>query len=217
MNDYVELTHLHALARELAPSEADGMRMTPLERALLCVGVSASIASLNREALKACIADAYEKGASSAQLQEVVSLVSGLGVHSLMISSTEILRGADSLQRVAPLTREQQDLWKQHVGDSSFWKAFEHEMPGFLESMLRLSSDQFTAFFEYCAVPWKSHAISARLKELIAMATDAVPAHRFLPGFRLHLRNAIKLGATRAMIFEALDVAAFAPPHKGTA
>ena len=76
---------------------------------------------------------------------------------------------------------------------------------------------QFSAFFDYCAVPWKSGRVRAVLKELIAMACDATPAHRFGPGFRLHLRNAIALGAGRRAVMETLEIAAAAPAHDGWA
>jgi hypothetical protein len=82
--------------------------------------------------------------------------------------------------------------------------------------MLLLSTDQFIAFFEYCAVPWKSRQVRAKVKELTAMACDATPAHRFLPGFRLHLANAVALGAGRLAIEEAMAIAAAAPQHQGT-
>ncbi len=216
MKETVELSELRALADRLLPIEQGSRLLQPLERALIQVGVCASVTALNRGALKLAISRAYLDGATATHLQEIVSLVSGLGVHSLMISAAEILQRADDPSLNAPLSDEQRGLWDRYVGSSSFWNRFEQEMPGFLEAMLRLSAEQFVAFFDYCAIPWKGNAVSAVLKELTAMATDAVPGHRFLPGFRLHLGNAIKLGASRGMVFEALDIAANAPSHKGT-
>jgi alkylhydroperoxidase/carboxymuconolactone decarboxylase family protein YurZ len=52
-------------------------------------------------------------------------------------------------------------------------------------------------------------------KELIAMAVDATPTHRFAPGFRLHLANALQLGASRGEVEHSLDIAAAAPAHSG--
>jgi hypothetical protein len=75
----------------------------------------------------------------------------------------------------------------------------------------------FRRFHEYCAVPWESGSVPAVIKELVAMAADSTPTHRFLPGFRLHLRNAVKLGTGKRQILEALEIAAAAPPHGGVA
>jgi hypothetical protein len=49
----------------------------------------------------------------------------------------------------------------------------------------------------------------------MSMAADATPAHRYLPGVRLHLANAIRLGTGRRAVLHAFDIAAAAPPHPG--
>jgi alkylhydroperoxidase/carboxymuconolactone decarboxylase family protein YurZ len=209
----VTLEELHGFAGRALQGVSEGDPLLPLDIALIRLGLAASVTALNHDKIEAGVAVAIGEGATPAQVQEVVSLVSGMGVHSLMASAAPIARayGLDT----APLTAAQQTLWDRHVGQDPFWIAFETELPGFLGAMLRLSADQFTAFFDYCAVPWKSGQVRAKLKELIAMACDATPAHRFGPGFRLHLRNAIKLGAGRRAVAEALDIAAAAPMHIG--
>ncbi|MGE3744772.1 MAG: carboxymuconolactone decarboxylase family protein [Sphingomonadaceae bacterium] len=180
---------------------------------MIRLGLSASVTALNRDAVRTSIDEAAKAGATAAQMQEVVSLVSGLGVHSLMATAVPIALAAQV--ESAQFTPEQQMLWEKYVGNDPFWSDFETELPHFLGAMLRLSSEQFIAFFEYCSVPWKSGQVRARLKELIAMACDATPAHRFAPGFRLHLRNALKLGAGRLAVMKALELAAETPPHEG--
>lgn len=198
---------------------AAGDPLAPLERALIHLGLAASVTALDRSALSVAIAGAFDQGATPAQVQEVIALVSGLGVHSLMVSAVTVLDAARQrglLSTDDALDAERQALWDARVGDDPFWIGFEREVPGFLKAMLILSPDLFSGFFDYCAIPWKSGAVSARTKELIAMASDATPAHRFGPGFRIHLANAIKLGCGRAEILETLDLAAAAPPHRGT-
>lgn len=209
----ISLDEIRRLAETQLEGAADGGGLEPLEIALIRFGLAASVTSLAEDAIARAIAEARDAGATSTQLQEVASLVSGLGTHTLMATSRLVAR-ADAIEE-RPLTPAEQALWDRHVGDDPFWTDFERALPGFLGAMLRLSPDQFTAFFDYCAVPWKSGAVRARLKELIAMACDATPEHRFLPGFRLHLANAIKLGASRTAIVETLDMAAQAPPHRG--
>lgn len=195
-----------------------GAPLSRFDEALITLGIAASVTSLDPTAVEAAIAAAFAAGATPQQVQEVISLVSGLGVHSLMVSAmpTIALAIRAGFPLDAALTDEQQELWSRHVGDDPFWASFNRELPGFLDAMLRLSADQFVAFFDYCAVPWKSGAVRAKLKELIAMASDATSAHRFLPGFRLHLANAIALGAGRAEVDRALEIAAAAPVHRGT-
>lgn len=49
------------------------------------------------------------------------------------------------------------------------------------------------------------------------MAIDATPTHRYVPGLRLHLANAVGLGATRAQLEQTLAIAAAGPEHSGIA
>ena len=213
----LSVTELH---RELLAGLIDvpeGDFLTALDHCLIAFGVAVSVTSLNRDAAIVCIAAAYAAGATTEQIQEVLSLVSGLGVHSLMISSTLIAAEARSRGALPSRGRnaDEEALWEAHVGRDPFWAAFERELPGFLDSMLDLSRDQFIAFFDYCALPWKSGHVRAVTKELVALATDTTPAHRFAPGARIHLANALKLGAARRAIGETLAIAAAAPAHTG--
>jgi hypothetical protein len=212
----VDLAEMRQLAEDALIDLPEGGPLSPLDMALIRLGLSASVTTLDREAIKADVVAAFAAGASAAQVQEVVSLVSGLGVHSLMVTARLILEASRGDAALPPLSADEQALWDRHVGDDPFWSGFERELPGFLEAMLRLAPAQFSAFFDYCAVPWQSGTVRGRLKELIAMASDAAPTHRFLPGFRLHLHNAISLGVGRVAILQALDLAAAAPLHGGT-
>lgn len=211
---------LHAEALALAAGLPAGDPLDELARALISLGVATSVTALDRVAISAAIAAAFDAGASIAQVQEIIALVSGLGVHSLMCTAVAVLEQAQARKLTdgsAPLTAEQQALWDKHIGSDPFWTGFEAEVPGFLDALLRLSPDIFAAFFAYCAVPWASGTVRARTKELTAMACDVTPAHCFRPGFKVHLANAIALGAGRLAIEETLSIAAVAPVHRGTA
>jgi hypothetical protein len=212
----VTLDELRRLAANAASTAGDPLEL--LDQHLIRLGVAASVTSLSNYAIEAAVAEVYAAGGTPGQAQEILSLVSGLGVHSLMAASLVVLEQAREAGYgfSEELTNEQQLLWDEHVGSDPFWAGFERDLPGFLRSMLILSSDQFVAFFSYCAVPWKSRSVRAKIKELTAMACDATPAHRFLPGFRLHLANAVTLGAGALALEAALNIAARAPEHVGT-
>ncbi|MEE4454834.1 carboxymuconolactone decarboxylase family protein [Novosphingobium resinovorum] len=196
----------------------DGPGLSDLERAFVTLGLATALPCLNRADIDAAIEAAFRQGATTTQVQEIVSLVSGLGVHSLMVSTAAIVARAQCVEGLnTTFSSEQQALWDARVGDDPFWEGMEAELPGFLRSMLLLSADQFEAFFDYCAVPWKSGTVRAKVKELVALASDAMPTHAFMPGLRLHLRNAVKLGATRQAIEECLALAAATPEHTGVA
>ncbi|BBF69753.1 carboxymuconolactone decarboxylase family protein [Sphingomonas bisphenolicum] len=195
----------------------DGEALPAIDRALVKLGLACALPSLNKAASGRAITEALALGATTQQIQEIVSLIAGLGVHSLMLTSSLITTGAGLTESDGTIafTSDEQKIWDARVGNDPFWDRMEDELPGFLRSMLKLSQAQFEAFFDFCAVPWKTRTVSARTKELLAMASDAMPSHRFMPGFRLHLANAIKLGAGRRALEDCLQLAAQTPAHVG--
>lgn len=212
-----EMNEFQALVA--AQEVGDGEALGPVDRLLIRIGLACALPSLNKDASHHAIAEALTAGASAQQIQEIVSLMAGLGVHSLMLTANLITQEAGLVDADGAIafTAEEQEKWDSRIAGDPFWDRMEEELPGFLRSMLKLSPAQFDAFFDFCAVPWKTRTVSARTKELLAMASDAMPSHRFMPGFRLHLANAIKLGAGRRAIEECLDLAASAPEHIGVA
>lgn len=217
--DTISLQDLHQEALAALRMVAGGDPLEPLHRALIKLGLAASVTSLDRSALSVAIDDAFDHGATAAQIQEVIALVSGLGVHSLMVSAAAVLDAANRrglASSAKALDAERQIIWDARIGDDPFWAEFELEMPDFLRALLILSPDIFTGFLDYCAIPWRSGTVPAKIKELTAMACDATPTHCFCPGFRVHLKNAIKLGVGQTAILQALDIAADAPLHRGT-
>lgn len=200
-----------------AADVSDGEALPAIDQALIQLGLACALPSLNKAASGRAITEALAVGATAQQIQEIVSLMAGLGVHSLMLTSSLITTGAGLTESDGTIafTADEQKIWDARVGNDPFWDRMEDELPGFLRSMLKLSPAQFEAFFDFCAVPWKTRTVSARTKELLAMASDAMPSHRFMPGFRLHLANAIKLGAGRRALEHCLQLAAQTPAHVG--
>lgn len=216
----VTVAELRGQAESALEGVADGDPLDPRTAALIEFALRATINTLDGAGTRELADRALDAGATAEQLQEVLSLIAGLGMHSWMEGSRHLaaaLRERGEGELDSPLDPERAALWERHVGDDAFWASFEDEVPGFLDALLRLSPAAFEAFFSFCAIPWASATVPARTKELIALASDALPSHRFGPGFRVHLRGALKTGAGRLQIIETLDLAAAAPAHAGVA
>lgn len=189
-------------------------------RELIAFAVRMSVTTLDSASARVHAQCALDSGATKAQLHELLFLISGLGVHTLFEGTRLVNRlvapsaGART-HDLLPLDEQRQQLWDKWVGKATYWESFEREVPGFLIELLHATPEGFDAFFRYCAVPWTSKTISPRLKELVSMAVDATPTHCFLPGMRLHLRNAVALGAGRDAVLRTLEIAAGAPIHSG--
>ena len=214
--DRVELSEVRATAEALLTSVPDGAALDTDAAALVRLGVHASVCTLDPAGTDDAIRGAPDAGATPDQVHETLVVVSGLGAHTLMEGSrrlSTVLR-----ERGAPAPPPDEDraaLRARLPGASPYWAEFEREVPGFLDALLEHSPEAYEAFFAYCAVPWRTGAVRARVKELVAMACDATPTHRYLPGMRLHLANAVRLGVGRTAIRTALSIAADAPPHPG--
>jgi alkylhydroperoxidase/carboxymuconolactone decarboxylase family protein YurZ len=215
----VSLDEVREQAAALLDGTPPGDPLDAATAALIGVGVDASLPALDSRGTRRHADAALAAGASPAQVSETLMLVAGLGVHSLM-------QGARDLQAVleergeadgGPLDERRRRLWDEHVGSDPYWEGFERQVPGFLEALLRQSPESFEAFFEICAVPWRMGKVPARTKELIALATDSMPAHRYLPGVRIHVLGALQAGAGRLAIEAAIVIGAAAPPHEGVA
>ena len=196
----------------------DGAPLDAFTAALIDLAVHVSVTILDPAGMDRCIEAALDQGASGTQIQELIVLVSALGVHSLMEGTPRLMKHLvrrDPHVSTAPLDEQRLELKARCIGNDPYWEPMERELPGFLDSLLRLSPDAFEGFFQYCSLPWKSGSLRALTKELIALACDATGSHRFVPGLRLHLGNAIKLGAGRTAILQTLEIAAAAPRHSG--
>jgi alkylhydroperoxidase/carboxymuconolactone decarboxylase family protein YurZ len=209
---------VRAEALTLLDGVGEGEDLDARAAALIGLAVHASVSALDGEGIEQKIRQSLDAGATSAQVHETLVVVSGLGVHTLMEGSRRVAailreRGDTSLD--GPLDDNRAALRTRLQGDDPYWHDFEREVPGFLDALLRLSPEAYEAFFAYCAVPWRTGTVRGQVKELMSMASDATPTHRYLPGMRMHLANAVRLGAGRNAVLQALDIAAAAPLHPG--
>ena len=108
------MTGLFQIRRQIAAlTIEDGPPLSAQERALVKLGLAASVTSLNTHAIDSAIQEAFDAGATPGEIQEVVSVVSGLGIHSLMVTATAILSGARlaGYDIDAPLTAFEAAKW----------------------------------------------------------------------------------------------------------
>lgn len=74
------------------------------------------------------------------------------------------------------------------------------------ESLLALHPDYFDAYLKMALVPFNNRHLSPKFQSLVLLACDASVTHLFTPGIKVHIANALRLGATRADILEVLEL-----------
>ena len=201
----------------LLAAAPQGASLTDLQRALLRFALDISATTLDVDGARDQFDDAVSLGATVDQLHEIVTLMAAIGVHSFFEGSRLIALSAGPLEDRGRFDPARQELWDRHIGDRRYWIPMREEIPGFLESLLWVSPESFRAFIDFAGLPFQTRHVDTLTKEIIGMASDASVSHRYLPGMRMHLRTALRMGAGSRAIREALDIAAASSPLVGVA
>jgi alkylhydroperoxidase/carboxymuconolactone decarboxylase family protein YurZ len=99
------------------------------------------------------------------------------------------------------LTDKQRALREGFVDTFGYWDET-------WEGILVTDEAFFEAYVRLGGVPWKSGHLSPKEKELVHIAVDSASTHLYAPGIRQHIRNALKLGASREEVMEVLELTA---------
>lgn len=181
-------------------------------RELVLVAVDTAATHLYVPGIRQHIRSALELGSSADELMEVLELTSTLGIHACNVGVqllTEVLTEEGLRPGPAQLAERQQALKAQFIDSRGYW----HES---WDGMLELDPELFAAYLDFSALPWRSGVLEPKVKEFIYIAFDASATHLYAPGLKLHMRNAVRLGATMAEILEVLELASLVGMHAAT-
>lgn len=179
--------------------------LAPKVKELICVAVNVSTTHLHRPAIRIHMRNALQRGATQDEIMEVMELAAVLGIHSatsgvpILMEELEAAGRGDELGTLEIGQREQ-DLKRQFIANRGYWSAV-------WDDVLRLSPDFFEAYMEFSSVPWRSGTLDPKIKEFIYIAIDVATTHLYDPGTRIHIRNALKYGATSKEIMEVFALA----------
>jgi alkylhydroperoxidase/carboxymuconolactone decarboxylase family protein YurZ len=84
------------------------------------------------------------------------------------------------------------------------------------DPLLDVAPDYFEAYAKLSSVPWKTGTLSPKVKELLYIAIDSSTTHMYEPGLRVHIRNALRYGATRDEIMEVYELTSSIGVHAVT-
>ena len=110
---------------------------------------------------------------------------------------------------MAELTERQAELKRRFTEERGYWAEF-------WDGLLTLDEDFFEAYLQFSTVPWKNGHLEPKIKEFIYIAIDAATTHLYEPGLRIHLRNAVKYGATKEEIMEVYELVSVLGLHTMT-
>jgi alkylhydroperoxidase/carboxymuconolactone decarboxylase family protein YurZ len=153
---------------------------------------------------------AIELGATEAEVMEVLELTATLGIHACNIGVpllVEVLkeRGEADLPSIEgdPLRSR---LKAEFEAKRGYWHQFWDEF-------LQVDPELFEAYLGFSGHPWENGVLEPKVKEFVYTAFDASATHLYIPGLKLHMRNALGLGATVGEIIEVLEIASVVGIH----
>ena len=198
-------------ALRLVRDAPDGEGLSDWNAAIIDYGLAASPTCLDADVLSTTTDLALAAGLDEAMLVEILLLVAAVGMHTLHEGILELRRRSEPPQSHTAELHVARELGK------SYWKTFDAELPGFLDGIARWSPDGYQAFMNFCATPVRTGRLSRLDRELLWLAIDAAPTHRYVPGLRFHIGCALRVGATRKQIVETVERAALGADHTGVA
>lgn len=81
------------------------------------------------------------------------------------------------------------------------------------DKVLNTSPAWFDAWLAYTAVPWRTGVLPPKVKEFIYITLNVSTTHMHEPALRLHIANALRLGASAAEIMEVFQIIAILGIH----
>ena len=74
------------------------------------------------------------------------------------------------------------------------------------DELRKFDPDYLEAYLHFRSIPHERGPLEQKYKELIMIAINAATTHLYGPGLRRHIQNALKAGATKAEIFETIQL-----------
>jgi alkylhydroperoxidase/carboxymuconolactone decarboxylase family protein YurZ len=183
-----------------------GPHLTLRTKELVMIALHGSSSSLNKDALTRHIKRALTAGASETDIMDVLTTIIPLANHPLYIGipvlQDELRKlGRDSEAEVPAMRPEIRAIKDDFVKSRGYWTAMR-------DTIGSLMPTYFTGFINACMAPWRSGSLKPAERELMYIAIDCSITHTYEPGMRMHIQNALRLGATPDQIMEVFQMAA---------
>ncbi|MET0806651.1 MAG: carboxymuconolactone decarboxylase family protein [Lacisediminihabitans sp.] len=185
--------------------------LSPKFMELCYLSVSAAATHLYTPGIHAHIAAALDLGATPREIVEVLELAATLGIHTMNIGVPLLVEVLEERGRTeaAPLNDYLERLKAEFTEVRGYWHEFWNEM-------LELDPEMFEAYTEFSTVPWKTGTLTPAEKELIYISYDIAATHLYVPGTKLHIRNALNHGATVEQVLEVMEISSVLGIHAVT-
>lgn len=193
------------------PSE--NKHLAPKVQAFIALVACANATHVFAPGIQHYIAEAIKHGATADELVEVLGLLSTVGIHAANVGVPVLLevleeegkRNANGIGTKV-LDARRTTLKEQFVANRGYWHAS-------WEGLLELDPDMFERYVAFSSLPWQTGVLEPKIKEFMYCAFDAAATHLYVPGLKLHMRNAIRYGATAEELMALLEIVSLIGIH----
>ncbi|KAL4939235.1 hypothetical protein BDV06DRAFT_231149 [Aspergillus oleicola] len=181
--------------------------LPPKIQEFVYIAVAACTTHIHPEAIRAHIQAALAVGATADEIAEVIGLTYLVGIHTVTLGAPILLElmaeeGIDfklDSKEAEHLAHERERIKASFIRSRGFWTDT-------WNPLLELDPTFFEAYTEFSAKASASETLEPKYRELIVCAFDAATTHLYGRGTRIHMRNALRLGATPNEIMEMLEI-----------
>lgn len=177
--------------------------LEPKVKEFIYIAIDASTTHMYEPGLRIHIQNALRHGATGKEILEVLELTSALGMHTFMMGmpvlTDEMRQAGRGTDLEVELDEKQKALKAAFIEKRGYWSPL-------WEDMVALSPELFKSYVRFSSIPWTAGVLPPKVKELVYIAIDAATTHLYEPGLRIHIRNAMKHGATMQEIIEVFQL-----------
>jgi alkylhydroperoxidase/carboxymuconolactone decarboxylase family protein YurZ len=180
--------------------------LSPRMKELVMLAFHASSSALNADALRRHVVRALYAGATKIDVLDVLVTILPLANHPLYVGIPVLMdeldkAGLEEATVMPPMREDILAIKRDFVESRGYWTPMRDKIG-------QLLPDYFGAFINACLEPWRSGSLTAAERELIYIAIDTSITHSYESGLRMHIRNALRYGATKEQILEVFQLAA---------
>lgn len=180
--------------------------LDPVVKEFVLIAVSSATTAFDEQATREHIGRALDRGATFEEVLEVLELTSILGMHSATEGIPIVMEEAD----LEPPDLDKRDRLLDELEDH---RDFFSEVWEDVEAIVEADPDYWSHLFEFLRHPYDDAVLEPKTMEFVYIAIDAGTSHLFRKGLRVHIRNALMLGASPEEIVEVIELASASGIH----
>ncbi|MFJ8063208.1 carboxymuconolactone decarboxylase family protein [Psychrobacillus sp. NPDC096426] len=177
-------------------------RLEPKVKELLNIAISASPTHLYEAATRTHIQKALALGATEEEIAEVLKVVSILGVHTCAVGIPIMMqhfRDSEQLMDISSEIDERQQIKERFIETMGYWNQFR-------DDLIQMDTPFFQHYYEFLTEPMRRGILEPKVIEFIYIAIDSSTTHLFEKGIEVHIKNALKYGATQGELLEVFQL-----------